>query len=983
MIKSLLISIFLLTTIGVLGQKYSFITYSTEQGLPHSQVTSITQDEKGYLWVGTLGGLSKFNGSTFKTFSSNDGLLNNKVTSLSIIDFTLWVGHDGGVSYVKNNKVKKIEFSKTQNDRARSVSKIIQFKNQIFICSNGGGLYRKKNEHLEKVELADSDFERIRSAVVYNKTLYLATRGGVLTSVDGENFKRIEELGNKSFSGLFVKGNQMVFTTFREGVFIKNLVSKSIQEIEPDLLKYSVYGCYIDQLDDIWLTSLNGMINIHQGDEISFIDEPRGLPLNLLSCYFNDSEGNFWIGSQGKGLFRYPGENFKYFDKTTGFPSDLFLTGFQNVNKDYYFGTLDKGIVSKNKNGKIKIIDSQEQTIWGSIKGVNGSSWFGTETSLVEQKANGRIRTYYFEEEPNLPGAKITSFLKIAPTKMYIGGNGGVSIYEEGRFRKLTNEKGADVGTVRDMEMLNGKLFCVSNLGLFQYQNKSFENVNHFDQAIFNIEKDENGVVWFGGEEGLYKLIDGRIKQLKLLDDPASNYINFLNYRKGQLFVGTNNGLFIISDLDKEQPKIKRFGIENGVLDLETNLNSGFFDAEESFWFGTASGLVCYHLENEIIVKSPPKINLTSILVNYEKFDYSKYSDALNEYGFPLSLELPFKKNSLTFEMDGISLANYKGISFQFWLEGLRETWSSPSSNTTVSFSSLPAGEYTLHLRSVDMEGGSSNEIRMPFIINVAFYNSWWFYLLIALLITGVAYAIFRNRIKRIAASNEQDKLRYKSRLLILEQQSMNASMNRHFIFNSLNSIQYFINTQDKFSANKYLTSFAKLIRKNLDSATSPGNIISLEDELERIKLYLSLESMRFKDRFDYEFVITDVDVESEFIPAMIMQPFIENSIMHGILPNENKKGHIKVDIRSVDDYIEILIVDNGIGIVRSMSQKKQMAGDHKSQGMEITSKRIKLIQKISENNISLVGPNEIVDSNGSINGTRVLIKIPRENLVD
>ena len=328
-------------------------------------------------------------------------------------------------------------------------------------------------------------------------------------------------------------------------------------------------------------------------------------------------------------------------------------------------------------------------------------------------------------------------------------------------------------------------------------------------------------------------------------------------------------------------------------------------------------------------------------------------------------------------------LIDNKGTNFQFLMEGLQDTWSGLSDNSTISFSSLPAGDYILHIRSVDVEGKFSQEIIFPIAVNAAFYNTWWFYLLVLFGVAGIVYGFIRFRFKRVAESNEKDKLRYKSKLLVLEQQSMNASMNRHFIFNSLNSIQYFINTQDRFSANKYLTSFAKLIRKNLDSATSSDNMISLEDELERIQLYLSLESMRFKDRFEYEINVDGVDVESEMIPAMLMQPFVENSIIHGILPNENKKGHIQIDVSIMDDYLEILIQDNGVGIQQSLSKKTSMAGDHRSQGMEITSKRIELIQKISDNDISLIGPTELKDDNGLINGTSVLLKIPCENLVD
>ena len=205
--------------------------------------------------------------------------------------------------------------------------------------------------------------------------------------------------------------------------------------------------------------------------------------------------------------------------------------------------------------------------------------------------------------------------------------------------------------------------------------------------------------------------------------------------------------------------------------------------------------------------------------------------------------------------------------------------------------------------------------------------------------------------------------------------------MNRHFIFNSLNSIQYFINTQDRISANRYLTNFAKLIRKNLDSAAEGDNVVTLQQELERLELYLSLEAMRFKDRFTYRIENKNIDTEHVKVPAMLLQPFVENSIIHGILPNESKKGEIVISIKSIGGQLEICIDDNGIGIDYSLAKKAAFKGDHKSQGMEITSKRIDLIRKMWNQNYELIGPFQMTNPDSSIKGTRVLIKIPYENL--
>jgi sensor histidine kinase YesM len=234
----------------------------------------------------------------------------------------------------------------------------------------------------------------------------------------------------------------------------------------------------------------------------------------------------------------------------------------------------------------------------------------------------------------------------------------------------------------------------------------------------------------------------------------------------------------------------------------------------------------------------------------------------------------------------------------------------------------------------------------------------------------------FRFRLLREREKSEREKLEYSSRLLTLEQKSLNASMNRHFIFNSLNSIQYYINTQDKRSANKFLTNFAKLIRKNLDSSEE-GNLVSLEEEIERLELYCSLESMRFNNRFEFTIhVAPQIDTEAIILPAMLLQPFIENSIIHGILPLENQRCHIQVTIELVRDMLIITIDDDGMGVDKSKAMKNPDATEHQSQGVDIIAKRIDLLQKLTGKIMSITGPVELKNEIGESAGTRVIVKI-------
>jgi hypothetical protein len=342
---------------------------------------------------------------------------------------------------------------------------------------------------------------------------------------------------------------------------------------------------------------------------------------------------------------------------------------------------------------------------------------------------------------------------------------------------------------------------------------------------------------------------------------------------------------------------------------------------------------------------------------------------------------MPYSKNNIAFEFDGISLSKPGELYFQFWLEGVEDSWSPKNSIPTATFTGLRSGSYVLHARAIGEQNITSKEIKIKFVILPPFYQTWWFISICVIVLAFLIYQFIQFRIRMERENNEKETVVFKNKLIKLEQQSLNASMNRHFIFNSLNSIQYFINTQDKQSANKYLTNFAQLIRKNLDSSGSDGNFIPFTKEMERLELYLSLEAMRFKDRFTYKFENSVENDDQILIPAMLLQPFVENSIVHGILPKKEIKGEIIVKAWTDENMLFIRITDNGIGISKSLKSKANFEGDHKSQGMEITAKRLSLIKEISNKGFEIIGPEDIVDENHTINGTYVLLKIPFEIL--
>lgn len=976
---------FLFLAQTVFGQSYSFLSYSTSEGLPQSQVTCITQDESGYLWVGTLSGLAKFNGKKFLSFSTENGLVNNRITSLSLMDKKLWVGHEGGVSVMVNGKARGWQLF--GEDRTVAVTDIVHFNKSIVVATNGGGLYFINGNTIRKSMLPTADANRCRDLMIRNGILYIATRSGVYKTADLKQFSHLSLFGERSICGFAEGKDQLLVATFKEGLFRTNdnLTVRDSIPIMPiqELDIYSIKRSYIDQKGQIWLNSVDGVIRINQEGSQLYLNENNGLPIASVNCVFEDREGIIWMGTEGKGLLRFTGEQFVYYNTRNGFPSDLILSVARSQDGNYLYGSYDNGLFTWNKWAGMKEIKVSGNVIWTLEHDAYGNLWCGSDRGITALFRDGREKRFSIDDR----NGRITVIRKFPNGAMIAGGSDGMGWIRGENFIpiRLNADFSNVIGIVRDFASFNQKVICAADKGLFEIVPKTGEikHMKNFSSGVTSLSVDDNNRLWIGTENGLF-LFDGlRYEPIPTGNSNGSRFINFQQKIGQYIYIGTNNGLYVF-DSNEEKPFIvKHYGINDGLVNLESNINSAFYDGRY-LWFGTAEGMIRFDVRTGGKFRPTgirPLLTINDILLNYQPFDYSLYSEQLSSNGLPVNLRLPYNKNNISIELDGILLANPNGLRYQFWLEGQDESWSPMLSNPSIVLSNIRSGDYTLHIRTIDEMGIMSKEILLPIHITPPFWGTWWFYTLIVILLVLGIRSFFRSRIRKERERNYKENLENKTRLLALEQQSLNASMNRHFIFNSLNSIQYFINTQDRLSANRYLTNFAKLIRKNLDSAAEGDNIVTLQQELERLELYLSLEAMRFKDRFSYSIDTDDIDTEQVMVPAMLLQPFVENSIIHGILPNESKKGEISVSLKHVGETIEILLSDNGIGIDYSIRQKQQFQGDHKSQGMEITSKRISLIRKMWKKDYELLGPYQVMNSDNSIKGTNVLIKIPYENL--
>jgi uncharacterized membrane-anchored protein YhcB (DUF1043 family) len=434
------------------------------------------------------------------------------------------------------------------------------------------------------------------------------------------------------------------------------------------------------------------------------------------------------------------------------------------------------------------------------------------------------------------------------------------------------------------------------------------------------------------------------------------------------LWIGTNQGLsrFDVLAYRKNKSKhITTYGEEEGFTGVESNSNGTYLDEENGeMWFGTVNGLIRYSPKSFRNNPAYAKTNITGM--------HLFYSDTF----LPPGQELEYYENNVSFEYVGICLTNPAKVRYKYKLTGWETEYSPATPDRVARYSNLPPGKYTFNVLSCNNEGIWSPEpATFSFLIQTPVWKRPWFWLLL----TGISVFILSAAIVyRIRQIKKKERIETESQVAMArnELKALRAQMNPHFVFNSLNSIQHFILTNKSADAGKYLNKFARLMRVILNN--SEKSLITIREELEYLQLYLDLEEMRFEGKFTASVDIAkDIDIDYFEIPAMLLQPYVENAILHGLTPKKEGPGKLEIVIRLKANTLICSVIDNGIGRekareMRQLSNRK----DYKSLGMKITHDRLELINRLNGSHLSLT-ITDLYNEDGAATGTRVDIFIP------
>lgn len=969
------------------AQRYSFIEYSLKEGLPQSQVRSLYQDKRGFIWVGTLGGVARFDGRKFESFDRTDGLLNNQISSiLELRDGSVILGSSGSISVIRANEVTSYAFE--GDFRESAVNALYEDADRVWIGTENGVCFFEKGKVHYPVDKGEPFSSNIKAFVkTGEKEFYIVTKEKIfLYRHQGIEFYYQPSDHSVNFFDVEQDADGSLLLATKGLGLVKLTRQKTIEEISNDigLKEITITGITKDRKNRYWCSSRFGFY-LYDGTTVIRFDERNGLKTPDVRDVLCDREGNVWLGTYGSGLQKFTGRAFYAYTIDEGLSSDAIMSITQDNRGDLWFSTFDKGVCYLG-GGRIQpvVFDDEggNNRMWTSLTDRNGVLWFGSSFGLFSM-TNGTLKSY--ADHDSLLDPMVISLYEDRRGRLWIGTAKGLCYLEDGVMRTLRHLGSNPETRIRDIqEDENGDFWLATRIGLYHFNGAVFTRYDEQnglpDKTVYSVEMDKRNRIWAGTQNGIAIWNGTGFTTHTNEGGGASNSINFLKFYREEMWFGTNNGLYSIGAGEVLREGImspRRYGLEDGLRSLETNLNAVFVDKSGIMWFGTTEGVMALRPEllSERDNRAVPSVVLTHIQLGFLNPDWSRWKAEIDPAtGLPVNPVVDYKNNHWSFAFTGLSMTYPEDVRYQFMLEGFDEDWQALTQTGFVSYSNLPYSSFTFKVRAVSRFGIIGEPAVFSFTVRPPFWLTWWFILLEIVLTAALIFLLFYIRRRVVRSRHEREKLEMHSRMLSLEQQSLNSSMNRHFIFNALNSIQYYINRQDRLAANRYLSDFARLIRKNLDS--SQETITPLRDEMERLELYLKLEHMRFKDKFEYEIRIDpEIPLDLVKVPAMLLQPFLENSIWHGLLPKPTP-GKVSVELKKENNALRMIVIDDGIGIENSLKSKTE-TDDHISKGMEITRNRIELIKKMNGEQVQLIGPQQINSEQGEVLGTRVEIIIP------
>ena len=1020
----------------------AFQYLTIRQELPSNYATSILQDDLGFMWVGTVNGLARFDGQrciSYNRQAGNSNSLSHRIVRclFKAQDGSLWVGTQRGLNRYNPDKQNFQRYSFTSlGAGCNFIRTIAQTPDGRFWMgtNNGVVIFNPVSAKAELLSIPTdssslSAANNIRRLLLHGTTLWIGTQAGLYAYDQPtgklQAYRHTDGLANSlpddyiTALATIPQTNELLIGTRNGKLATLTTTSRVFRPMPFESTGQTISGLLFTKNRDLWIGIEGGGLRRYDPSkkryQVYLNDEnnPRSLNSNSVKGMFQDQGGMLWVVTDDFGVsWCNPtgGKLHSIFDDVGYRPASSLGLDAAGLSVDstncLWVGTRDglayinpltqqfrlyrhdpQNPFSLENNLTFSVLADQKGYVWvGTASGLNRlntkTGRFERILSLPSLANPSQQPEFRASRQDFVAGNQIFTVVGAPDGRIFIGTNEKLTIYDpktqtfrhqfnDERIRKLPGKNYNTLYFDRHHNLWVGGLGPVYKISpdlqlLAEYTSHEEDPKSLPDEGVTDFEEDRFGRMWFCTDNGLALL------------HPKSGHFSVFTTRNGlpnndtaamlligdTLWVSTSKGL---ASVDIRSLKINAFKEADGSPPSEFESGSMIRDANGRLYTGAMRGLVYIDPHHIPVNRYAPPVFLTSFKVNEQEFLQGSQRN-------PPRIVLDYTQNMFSFEMAALSFDNPGNNSFAYRLENFDDHWNQINNRPFASYTNVPPGNYILHVIAANTDGiWNRKGYRLALTIKAPFWQTWWFRFLALSTLIGLTVVIARRREQKLTRE-QQEKSELRERIAASEMKALRSQMNPHFLYNSLNAIRLFVLQNDSDNADKYLVKFARLMRLILDNSRLEW--VTLASELEQLALYLELEQLRFGHRFDFSI---DADPalsrETTSIPPMIIQPYIENAILHG-MAHKKSKGQILVTVRSVGQQLECVVDDNGVGRHKAMMLKSQSTVAHKSVGLKVTEDRIQLISQRSgqEAGVRIIDKK---DKDNESTGTRVIIQLP------
>lgn len=939
----LIVSAGLIFSANAAAQEYGFDVWTTANGLPQNTVTGVVQTPDGYLWLSTFDGLARFDGVKFTIFDKGNtkGIVNNRFVRLFVDKKgVIWAATENGtVTVYQNGIFDSFQIPENSGNQATIVS---DADGNAVIETNFGYYYLKDGSFILTADKKEPNVKQIYSTKSGAKWIFRADEASRLKDGQTTNYSFVlppEYLNPNAYFEHFEDSQGALWIALKDKLYrlVNGSVATFTKNEIPSLNDLTPFVILDDAEGNVWFvcgisgTTRNLDWQFVRFKDGKFTSHNLGKSVNATQG-FTDREGNFWLATTaGLRLLRPQlisnlstkdglnnNEVYPLLETSKG---DIFIGTVQGLNL-YADGKITDTGLKYSENFPFPLYmrglwEDEQSRVWLGFQGEGGFGRFENSGSVK------RIGNYLL---PN--GA--TDFASDDEGNVWIA-------TEEGLFKYKDDRKIAHY-TVKD-GLHNDKIITLhfdrqQNLwlgtfdGLEQFKDGKFINFNSIENSpkgfVRTIYEDADGVLWFGTYgDGLVRYKDGKFFNYRVEHGLFNNGVfAILEDKRGNFWMSSNRGIHRVSKqelndfADGKIPKLNSVSYDekDGMLNAECNggrIPAAIKTRNGKFWFPTMGGVAIIDPEAEKINPNPPPVRIENVSIDRKTIDLN-----------PTQTEVELKAGQTNLEIGytGLSLIKSAQIKFKYKLEGFEENWIEAGTLRTASYSYLPYGNYTFRVIAANADGVWNTEgASLKIIAQPYFYQTWWFRILLALMIAVIVGLIYHNRISHLREIAE-NKTAF-SRLLIESQEAERKRIAAE-LHDSLGQSLAIISNRAMFGKNKktqpeiVAVEFEEIGQSALEALDEVQEIMNNlhPHYLERLGLTKAIKSMLLKvsDVLEIKSEIDSIDdlfpKTSEINVYRIVQESVNNIIKH----SDAAEAEIKVE--KIENEVIISIKDDGRG---------------------------------------------------------------------